>query len=211
MAANKILVIAPDKAGHSILMQPMLACLKQREPECRLDILAPARNHQLLQAIPEVNRLIAAPGSKQQATLAQHYQLAQQLRTQRYQQAIIIPDTINAAWIPLLAGIPKRTGFLGRLRIGLINDRRRSKQKNPRLVELFAQLAENNKHDYSPPSATPKLPLKDNPQLLSTLGLDAKPGIIAFCFGIETHTPRWPSAFWRSWRKNYSASNTPSG
>ena len=52
-----------------------------------------------------------------------------------------MPRTWKAALAPFLAGIPRRTGFLGELRLGLLNDIRGGEKALPRMVDRCAALA----------------------------------------------------------------------
>jgi heptosyltransferase-2 len=52
-----------------------------------------------------------------------------------------MPRTWKAALAPFLAGIPRRTGFVGEARFGLINDLRWGERRLPRMVEQCAALA----------------------------------------------------------------------
>src|SRR5437588_467655 len=56
-----------------------------------------------------------------------------------------------------LAGIPRRTGFLGEMRLGLVNDLRGGEKALPRMVDRCAALA------LPKGAAVPELPL---PQLV---------------------------------------------
>lgn len=60
-----------------------------------------------------------------QFALRARYRLGRELRCFQYQQAIVLPNSWKSALIPFFARIPKRTGYLGELRWGLLNDVRR--------------------------------------------------------------------------------------
>ena len=65
------------------------------------------------------------------------------MRARRYDQAIVLPNSFKSALIPLLAGIPLRTGYVGELRQSLLNDARRLDERAlPLMAERYAQLAE---------------------------------------------------------------------
>ena len=45
---KKILVVAPSWVGDTMLIHPMLVRLKQRHPDCLIDVLAPPWTEELL-------------------------------------------------------------------------------------------------------------------------------------------------------------------
>ena len=56
-----------------------------------------------------------------------------------------MPRTWKAAVAPFLAGIPRRTGFVGEGRFGLINDLRFGERRLPRMTDRCAMLALPNR------------------------------------------------------------------
>ncbi|CAM5231065.1 hypothetical protein SSTU70S_02741 [Stutzerimonas stutzeri] len=57
-------------------------------------------------------------------------------------QAILLPNSLKSALVPFFAGIPKRTGWRGEMRFGLLNDiRKLDKQRYPLMIERFMALA----------------------------------------------------------------------
>ena len=140
---TKILVISPSWVGDCMLMQPMLMRLKQRYPDCRIDVFAPPWTEKLLRAMSEVHDVIINPFPHGALQLAARYRLGKQLRAARYDQAIVLPNSWKSALVPFFAHIPLRTGFVGESRYLLLNDARKlDKQKLPLMVERFAQFAE---------------------------------------------------------------------
>jgi heptosyltransferase-2 len=63
------------------------------------------------------------------------------LRREGYGDAIVMPRTWKSALAPILAGIPRRTGWAGEARFGLINDMRWGERRLPRMVDRCAALA----------------------------------------------------------------------
>ncbi len=196
---HKILVIGPSWVGDTMLMQPMLVRLKQRRPDCRIDVLAPPWTATLLRAMPEVHEAINNPFPHGALQLKQRYQLGKQLRAAQYDQAIVLPNSLKSALVPFLARIPLRTGFIGETRYGLLNDARKlDKTALPLMVERFAQLAEDpGKHIPRPlPHPQLKISVAQRDAALRKLGLTPEKPVAVFCPGAEYGpAKRWPATY----------------
>lgn len=196
----KILVIAPSWVGDCMLMQPMLMRLKQRHPDSRIEVFAPSWTRQLLQLFPEVDDVLLNPFPHGALQLGQRYRLGRQLRASRYDQVIVLPNSFKSALVPFFARIPLRTGFVGEMRRGLLNDARvLDKQALPLMVERFAQLAESPGERIPRPLANPQLriPEEQRTQVLQKFGLTLAQPVVAFCPGAEYGpAKRWPAAYY---------------
>ncbi len=194
---KKILVIAPSWVGDCMLMQPMLMRLKQRHPDCLIDVLAPAWTAGLLHALPEVSQTIINPFPHGEFNLKGRYRLGVQLRAEKYDQAIVLPNSLKSALVPFFARIPLRTGFIGELRYGLLNDARKL-DKLPLMVERFAQLAESHDGQIPRPLVNPELTVSAEQvdATLEKLGLSLDKPVAIFCPGAEYGpAKRWPVAY----------------
>ena len=185
---KKILVIGPSWVGDTMLMQPMLLLLKQRHPDSRIDVFAPPWVSSLLHAIPEVNDVIINPFPHGTLQLAARYQFGKKLRDEQYDQAIVLPNSLKSALIPYFAQIPLRTGYIGEMRYGLLNDARKlSKATLPLMVERFAQLAEDAQGEIPHPLANPRLKITaaKRQATLQKLGIKLDKPVAVFCPGAE--------------------------
>lgn len=182
-----------------MLMQPMLMRLKQRHPEVQIDVLAPPWTADLLYAMPEVHEVLINPFPHGALQLAARYRLGRQLKAAHYDQALVLPNSLKSALVPFFAGIPVRTGFVGEVRYGLLNDARKlNKQSLPLMVERFAQLAENHRDNIPRPLANPALSitLAQRDATLQKLGLTLAQPVAVFCPGAEYGSAkRWPVAY----------------
>lgn len=125
-----------------VMAQSLFMTLKQSHPDCRIDVLAPAWSFPLLDRMPEVSQAVAMPLGHGQFALGERMRLGKALRSERYDQAIVLPNSWKSALIPFFADIPLRTGYLGELRWGLLNDARKlDKQKLTMTVQRFVALA----------------------------------------------------------------------
>ncbi|MDP1996584.1 MAG: lipopolysaccharide heptosyltransferase II [Gallionella sp.] len=197
---QKVLVIAPSWVGDCMLMQPMLMRLKQRHPDCRIDVFAPPWTAALLRAMPEVHEVIVNPFPHGALQLAARYQLGKQLRAAHYDQAVVLPNSWKSALVPFFANIPLRTGFTGESRHILLNDiRKLDKQKLPLMVERFAQLAEKKQSAIPRPLANPRLVISEAQRVaaLRKLNLTLDQPVAVFCPGAEYGpAKRWPAAYY---------------
>jgi len=196
----KILIVGPSWVGDTMLMQPMLARLKQRHPDCQIDVLAPPWTEKLLLSMPEVANIIINPFPHGALQLKERYQLGKQLQADQYDQAIVLANSLKSALVPYFAKIPLRTGFVGEMRYGLLNDARLlDKRKLPFMVERFAQLAEDKDQNIPRPIPNPKLEISrsERDATLDKLGLTLDKPIAVFCPGAEYGSAkRWPIAYY---------------
>jgi heptosyltransferase II len=196
---KKILVIGPSWVGDTMLMQPMLSRLKQRHPECRIDVLAPPWASPLLHAMPEVHEVIINPFPHGAIQLIARFKFGKKLRSENYDQAIVLPNSLKSVLVPYFAQIPLRTGFVGEMRYGLLNDARKlSKASLPLMVERYAQLAEDAEGEIPRPLADPRLEVSaaQRDAALQKLGLQSDKPVAIFCPGAEYGpAKRWPVAY----------------
>ena len=58
---QRILIVAPNWIGDSLLAQPLLVRLQQRYPAASIDALAPAWTSAVLQRMPQLRQVISTP------------------------------------------------------------------------------------------------------------------------------------------------------
>lgn len=139
--AYNILIIGPAWIGDMVMAQSLFKLLKQRHTNVTLDVLAPAWTFSLLSCMPEVSRAIEMPLTHGEVKLKSRYQLAKNLRTHHYDQAIVLQNSFKSALIPWFARIPKRTGWLGEFRHFILNDvRKLDKKRYPLMIEQYMAL-----------------------------------------------------------------------
>jgi heptosyltransferase-2 len=138
---KKILIISPAWIGDIVISQSLLKYIKQRNCETVIDVIAPAWSHELYSVMPEINEIFTMPLGHTQFQLKKRWRLGKILRNKKYHQAIILPNSWKSAIIPFAARVPLRTGWLGEMRFGLLNDWRiLNKNKFPLMVQRFLAL-----------------------------------------------------------------------
>jgi len=200
MTAKKILIVGPAWVGDMIMAQSLFKLLKQRQPDVVLDVLAPAWTFSLLNRMPEVSRAIELPLTHGELKLKQRYQLAKELRTHQYDQAIVLPNSFKAALIPWFARIPKRTGWLGECRYVALNDiRRLDKKRYPLMIEQFMALGLDPEEPLPSPRFHPSFQVSQTSQQATLAKYQpiwrGRP-ILALCAGAEYGpAKRWPEEY----------------
>lgn len=206
---KKILVIGPSWVGDSVMAQPLYQRLHQRHPDLELHVFAPAWTLPLLARMPEVAKAHLNPFGHGALRLGERWNVARQLAAERFDQAIVLPNSLKSALIPLFAGIPLRTGFLGESRYWILNDARElDEQALPMMVERFCALAEDKGEPLPRPLSHPRLALTNASQraALDKLQLDAGRPAVAFCPGAEYGpAKRWPARHFAELARRFDA------
>jgi heptosyltransferase-2 len=189
------LIVGPSWVGDMIMAQGLYRALRTQHPDMQIDVLAPAWSGPILNRMAEVNGVIVSSFGHGQFDLAGRRALAREVRSNNYDWAIVLPNSWKSALVPWLAHIPRRTGFVGEFRYGLLNDVRHfAKADLPRLVDRYRALAE------APPAGPgdyPRLMVDSAKQAtsLSRLGLFLDRPVLALCPGAEYGpAKRWPDS-----------------
>ena len=138
---NPILIVPYMWIGDFVRCHTVVRLVRARFPGRPIDMLATAMVAPLIDYMPAVRKGIVFDLPRKRLVLSRHRALADLLRPERYGDALIMPRTWKAALAPFLAGIPRRTAFIGEMRFGLVNDRRGGEKKLPRMVDRCAALA----------------------------------------------------------------------
>ena len=169
-------------------------------PDCQIDVLAPAWSFSLLDRMPEVAKAIAMPLSHGQFGLLDRIKLGRQLRDERYDQAIVLPNSWKSALIPYFADIPLRTGFIGECRWGLLNDARKlDKALLTMTVQRFVALGLPDTAALPPEYPIPGLVISQAQQnaVIGKFAITPSAKIVALCPGAEYGpAKRWPASYY---------------
>ena len=195
----KTLIIGPSWVGDMVMSQSLYITLKKQQPDMELHVMAPRWCLPLLSRMPEVDKAIEMPLGHGALQLGTRWKLGRELKQQQYQHAIILPNSLKSALIPLFAGIPKRTGWKGENRYGLLNDLRSNKKAFPLMVERYMALAfpANKMHSSADLTGIPYPTLQVNTvqqqQAVSRLSLSLNQPVLGLCPGAEFGpAKRWP-------------------
>lgn len=175
-----------------VLAQALFSRLKQNNSSVLLDVLAPGWTLPIVRRMPEVRNAIESPFAHGELALGKRFRLAQALQQEAYEQAIVLPNSFKSALLPFFAGIPRRTGYRGELRYGLLNDVRiLESTRLPRMVDRFVALADGVVDDVPSPHLVHSE--TDRRATLAALDICSAGPIAALCVGAEFGpAKRWP-------------------
>lgn len=187
-AAAKVLVVAPAWVGDMVMAHTLVPGLVRRGAV--VEFLAPPATGDLARRMPGVSAVHDLNVEHGTLGFRERADAARRLKARGFDWAIVLPNSLKSAIAPFLAGIPRRTGFIGELRYGLLNDRRQLDTGNlPRLVDRFASLA-----DVAPESPRLQPDTSRREALCAEHGFRLEHTLIALCPGAEYgSSKRWPA------------------
>lgn len=198
----KILIIGPSWVGDMVMSQSLYITLKQQHPEAIIDVMAPAWCKPILERMPEVNQAIEMPLGHGDFDFFGRRRLGKQLKANNYTHAYICPNSTKSALIPWFAGIPKRIGWKGEMRYGLLNDLRSNKKSFQYMVERYVALAHPKSEMVDSSSLggldtlpRPKLAIDADTQqaTLTKFSLSTEKPVLGLCPGAEFGPAKqWP-------------------
>jgi heptosyltransferase-2 len=186
---TRALIVAPAWIGDAIMAEPLFARIQAQNQALCIDALAPAWVAPVLSRMPNIARVVEAPFAHGRLHLGLRLKLARRLRQSAYACAYVLPNSMKSALLPWLARIPRRIGFTGECRLGLLNVRHRlDKTALPLMVERFAQLAQEPGTPLVRPIAAPRLVSTPAQQAetRAALGIPEAPArLVVLCPGAE--------------------------
>ena len=183
-----------------VMAQSLFKTLGEQNPKRPIDVVAPGWSLPVIARMPEVREGIVSPTAHGEFAFGKRRNLGLRLRERNYQQAIVLPRSLKAALLPWFARIPRRTGYRGEMRYGLINDMRvfdaeRLDQTVKRFVALG--LAADVPLKRIPNPALTASPAKQQ-AAIDELGLAADKPVIAMMPGAEYGPAKcWPLEYFK--------------
>jgi heptosyltransferase-2 len=132
------LIIAPQWIGDAVMTEPLLARLHARGE--RLTVGALPWVAPVYRAMPQVQEVIEFPFRHGGLQWPARRALARQLNG-RFDTAYVLPNSIKSALLPFFSGIPKRVGYLGESRVGLLTHRLKNPKDKPPMVAFYSALS----------------------------------------------------------------------
>jgi heptosyltransferase II len=197
---RRYLIVGPSWVGDMVMAQSLFMTLKQKYPDCEIDVVAPDWSLPVLRRMSEVRSGIALPVAHGSFGLRERFRLGRSLRSRGYTHAIVLPRSWKSALVPWFAGVPVRTGYRGEMRYGLLNDvRRLDKAVLRQTVQRFVALGYDGV-----PAVAPAVPLpvlntsrRNTEKLINALELNLSRPVICMMPGAEYGPAKqWPAVYY---------------
>jgi heptosyltransferase-2 len=177
----RILVVAPNWIGDALMAQPLLAQLTGT-----IDVLAPPWVAPVVRRMREVTEVIEAPFRHGPLQLAERWKLGRALARRGYDAAYVLPNSWKSALVPFFAGIPRRIGYVGEARYGLLNVTYRNEKAA--MPAHYARLA-----GASAALARPQLRVAERETIETRMRFGVEERYAVLCPGAEYGpAKRWP-------------------
>lgn len=134
----RALVVAPQWIGDAVMTEPLLRRLHARGE--RLTVGALPWVAPVYRAMLQVEAVVEFPFQHGGLQFKARRRLASELQG-RFDTAYVLPNSFKSALLPLLAGIPKRVGYLGEARVGLLTHRLKNPSSKPPMVAFYSALS----------------------------------------------------------------------
>jgi heptosyltransferase II len=199
---TRALVIAPQWLGDAIMTEPLLRRLHARGED--ITVAALPGIAAIYRAMPQVKAVIELPFGRGSLQLKARRAYAHEQLKSRFDVAYVCPNSLKSALLPFLARIPKRIGYLGEMRLGLLTHwlKNPSRQLRPPMVALYSALANvGTQHPIASSSEQldilrPQLhlPIEGQLQSLQIWGFNPQ-SYVVFAPGAEYGpAKRWPTS-----------------
>ena len=187
--SGNTLVIAPQWIGDAVMTEPLLRRLHARGE--RLTVGALPWVAPIYRAMHQVTEVIEFPFAHGGLQFKARRSIAKRIEGQ-FDTAYVLPNSLKSALLPFFASIPKRIGYLGETRIGLLTHRLKNPKNKPPMVAFYSALS----GDAEVAADRPQLHVPDVQvnQTLTELGL-TRDAYAVFAPGSEYGpAKRWPAA-----------------
>lgn len=113
---RRIVVRSPNWLGDAVMSLPALECLRRHFADAALAVAAPATLAPLFSVVDGVDAVVSLQPASGLAAFGRWRANARILSEQKFDLAILLPNSFSAAWTVCAAGIPERWGYATDLR-----------------------------------------------------------------------------------------------
>ncbi len=121
-SVKRLLVRTPNWIGDAVMSEPALSAVRKLFPSAEITWLAKPAIAELFQGHPACDKVVVYEDRGRHSGITGKWALAEMLRGQRYELAILLQNAFEAAMLAFLSGIPRRFGYATDGRKCLLSD-----------------------------------------------------------------------------------------
>ena len=188
------LVVGPAWIGDMVMAHCLVQLIHTSAPYEPLVMLAPPATAAVAGRMAEISEVRTLETAHGEFGLGKRFRLGRALALEKFERSFVLPNSWKSALVPFFAGIPKRTGWLGEARYGLLNDTAAvPAERLPLMIERFMGLL-NLDDPLVRPYPQPTLVVDVQQQEALKASHQLKDGAVALCPGAEFgQAKRWPA------------------
>lgn len=191
----RLLVVLPNWFGESLFATPFIRLLRQQNPDSFIAALGASAALEVLQGNPNLNLLIPFEETGSHHGLLGKWRLAQELRSHRFDTAIILRKSLSRTLLLLAAAIPARVGFSNPKSGWLLTKRVAAAEGLIHKARTYLPLLGAAPSDPAADSCDYTVSAQEKQQADVLMGENGlRPGFILLHIGANWAHKRWPSA-----------------
>ncbi|MDP6686091.1 MAG: lipopolysaccharide heptosyltransferase II [Candidatus Omnitrophota bacterium] len=137
---KRILVVNVNWLGDTIFATPVFKALRENFPEAYIAVLTHPRCVEILEGNPNINEIILYEEKGRDRHLINRFALISQLKSKKFDFAVILRKSLSRTMILFLSKIPERIGYGNRRSGFLLTKRILLPAKNTHRVDYFLGL-----------------------------------------------------------------------
>lgn len=193
----KILLIAENHPEGLLNIQALIQRLVQKYDEVHISLMAPEGLQSLARRLPDVDELFTFPDASM--PLKYFWLAGRQLEEYHFDQAIVLNSSWRAAMVAWMSGIERRTGYLRRMRVIVLNDTRwlNTQQFATEKAQYLALADDHGEAVTELPDAKLLVDQANAAEQIKTHYLQSERPTVVLCpGGTLAQNQRWPASHW---------------
>ena len=198
ISVKRLVIVAPNWLGDAVMALPAIADVRRAAPDCSITVAARPSIAPLFGMVDDVNDVITLEPGRPPRRVAWWRDFGAELRSLRFEAALILPNSFQAALVAAGAGIPERWGYRTQWRDLLLTRGIDRAPVGTHQVDYYQQLVHALGFPNGPvrPRLDASADIRElGAQVLSEAGWDRRTPLVALAPGAAYGgAKRWPAA-----------------